>query len=104
MKTISPDEVKRKIDSGEKLYLIDVRDDEEVENGHIPGMIHIPLPLLATKINELDKNKSYIIVCRSGARSAQATLFLNYHGFDATNMSGGMLEWTGEIVYGGSEN
>lgn len=97
MKTIQPEEVQAKLEAGEALKLIDVREVDEVEAGHIPGIIHIPLGLLEFKMNELDKSESYIMVCRSGGRSGQATAFLQSHGFDVTNMNGGMLAWTGEV-------
>ena len=97
MKTILPEEVQAKIEAGEKIHLIDVREVSEVEAGHIPGITHIPLGLLEFRMHELDKNIPYIMVCRSGGRSGQATAFLEAQGFNVTNMSGGMLEWTGEI-------
>lgn len=97
MKTILPTEVQQKLEAGEAINLIDVREVEEVEAGHIPGVIHIPLGLLEFRMHELDKRTPYIMVCRSGGRSGQATAFLEAQGFDVTNMSGGMLEWNGEV-------
>ncbi|MEK4521861.1 rhodanese-like domain-containing protein [Psychrobacillus sp. FSL W7-1457] len=97
MKTILPEQVQQKLQAGEDLNLIDVREVAEVESGHIPGIIHIPLNLLEFRLHELDKTKPYIMVCRSGGRSGQATTFLESQGFDVTNMSGGMLEWNGEV-------
>lgn len=82
---------------GEGLNLIDVREAHEVAQGKIPGGVNIPLGLLEFRMNELEKSKEYIIVCRSGARSAQATKFLESHGFNVINMSGGMLTWEGPI-------
>ncbi|WP_336046901.1 rhodanese-like domain-containing protein [Solibacillus ferritrahens] len=97
MKTILPEEVKKKLEAGEALHLIDVREVDEVESGHIPGITHIPLGLLEFRMHELNKNTPYIMVCRSGGRSGQATAYLESQGFDVTNMAGGMLEWTGEV-------
>lgn len=97
MKTILPEEVQAKLQSGEILNLIDVREVAEVESGHIPGIKHIPLGLLEFRMHELDKKTPYIMICRSGGRSGQATAFLESQGFDVTNMTGGMLEWTGEV-------
>lgn len=48
-------------------------------------------------MHELDKNKPYIMICRSGGRSGQATAFLQSQGYDVTNMTGGMLDWAGEV-------
>ena len=97
MKTITTSELQEKIEAGEAVNLIDVREVAEVEAGHIPGVTHIPLGLLEFRMHELDKKTPYIMVCRSGGRSGQATAFLESQGFDVTNMSGGMLEWTGEV-------
>lgn len=97
MKTILPTEVQQKLEAGEVIHVIDVREVEEVEAGRIPGVIHIPLGLLEFRMHELDKQTPYIMVCRSGGRSGQATAFLEAQGFDVTNMSGGMLEWKGEV-------
>ena len=97
MKTITTAELQAKLEAGEKLNLIDVREVGEVAEGHIPGVMNIPLGLLEFRMNELDKNTPYIMVCRSGGRSGQATAFLESQGYDVTNMTGGMLEWTGEV-------
>ena len=97
MKTITTSELQAKLEAGEAVNLIDVREVAELEAGHIPGVKHIPLGLLEFRMHELNKNIPYIMVCRSGGRSGQATAFLEAQGFDVTNMSGGMLEWTGEV-------
>jgi len=47
------------------------------------------------RLDELDKAKPYIIICRSGGRSGRASAFLDEEGYDVTNMVGGMLEWAG---------
>ncbi|WP_203248044.1 rhodanese-like domain-containing protein [Sporosarcina beigongshangi] len=96
MKEISVKEVALKIANGEPLNLIDVREVAEVQEGHIEGITNIPLGLLEFRMHELDKNKPYIMVCRSGGRSGQATSFLQNQGFDVTNMVGGMMAWESE--------
>ena len=97
MQTMTTTEVQQAIESGAALKLIDVREVEEVEAGHIPGIINIPLSVLETRMPELDKSEKYIVVCRSGKRSGMATQLLESHGFNVTNMVGGMLEWQGEV-------
>lgn len=97
MKEISAKEVQESLEKGLPLKLIDVREVDEVESGHIPSIIHIPLGLLEFRMHELDKSESYIMVCRSSARSGRATQFLESQGFDVTNMVGGMLAWEGEV-------
>ena len=97
MKSITPLEVQQKLEAGEKLNIIDVREVAEVESGHIPGIIHMPLNLVPFKHQDLEKNEEYIVVCLAGGRSAQATTFLEEQGYNVTNMTGGMSAWTGEI-------
>jgi len=97
MKEITAKEVQEALAQGQTLKVIDVREVEEVQEGHIPGVIHMPLGLLEFRMHELNKNEPYIIVCRSGARSGRATQFLESQGFDVTNMIGGMLAWEGEV-------
>ena len=97
MKEISAKEVQEALEKGQPLKLIDVREVDEMEEGHIPGVIHIPLGLLEFRMHELDQNDSYIMVCRSSARSGRATQFLESRGFNVTNMVGGMLAWEGEV-------
>lgn len=97
MKEITVQEVQQSIEEGKKINLIDVREVAEVQEGHIPGIINIPLDLLEFRLHELNKNLPYILICRSGGRSGQATEFLAYHGYDATNMIGGMLAFEGKV-------
>ena len=97
MKTITAAELQAKIEAGEAVNLIDVREVGEVEEGHIPGIVNIPLGLLEFRMHELDKNEHYYMICRSGGRSGQATAFLESQGYNVTNMTGGMLDWAGEV-------
>lgn len=97
MKEISTEALQEKLAAGEQVNLIDVREVEEVKEGHIPSIVNIPLGLLEFRMHELDKNKPYIMICRSGGRSGQATGFLESHGYDVTNMVGGMLDWAGDV-------
>jgi rhodanese-related sulfurtransferase len=78
------------------VQIVDVREPDEFNGplGHVPGAVLIPLGKLSGKIAELEKAKPLVAVCRSGARSAQATLMLGKAGFDkVANLSGGMLRW-----------
>ncbi|GGI43098.1 rhodanese-like domain-containing protein [Paenibacillus marchantiophytorum] len=94
MDTISPSEIKERLRSGDKLTIIDVREDEEVAAGMIPSAIHIPLGQLPERLAEIPKTEEVILVCRSGARSGRALGFLESQGYQGLkNMTGGMLEW-----------
>jgi rhodanese-related sulfurtransferase len=97
MKEITAKELERKIVAGEKINIVDVREDEEVATGKIPGAKHIPLGQIAERLKELDKNNHYYMVCRSGGRSGNACQFLTQNGYNVTNMVGGMLDWEGEV-------
>lgn len=92
--TIEPAEVKRRIDQGEKLHIIDVREDEEVAEGMIPGAKHIPLGQLPERYGEIPRSGEVVLVCRSGGRSGRACEYLQSLGVSGVkNMTGGMLAW-----------
>ena len=97
MKTLTAKEVEALLIEGKKLDIIDVRETDEVAVGKIPGAVNIPLGLVEFRMNELDKKKEYIMVCRSGGRSGQASQFLESQGFKVINMTGGMLSWEGKV-------
>ncbi|UOE56580.1 rhodanese-like domain-containing protein [Bacillus sp. CMF12] len=97
MKTMTAKDVEQKLAAGKPLNLIDVREVDEVKEGKIPSAIHIPLGLIEFRMHELDKNKEYVMVCRSGSRSGLAARFLESQGFSVINMSGGMMNWEGPI-------
>jgi glyoxylase-like metal-dependent hydrolase (beta-lactamase superfamily II)/rhodanese-related sulfurtransferase len=91
-----------------EVQIVDVRELDEFNGplGHVPGARLIPLGALAAKAGSLDRAKPVVAVCRSGARSAQATLILGKAGFDrVANLSGGMLRWRAQRfeVEGGSD-
>lgn len=81
--------------------LLDVRRDDEWQAGHAPGARHIPLDQLRVRSGEVPPDRSVVAVCRSGARSGQATHFLRGAGLDVVNLDGGMRAWAragGDIV------
>lgn len=96
MTNISPEEVKQRMDKGEKLHLVDVRQPEETADYNIGG---IALPLGDIQNMQTDsidslKNEEVILYCRSGNRSGIAAMILDQIGFSNTkNMVGGMLAW-----------
>lgn len=82
----------------EEVIVLDVRTPEEYNSGHIPGAELVPLQIIEGMSEELDKDKHYLIVCRSGNRSQQAADILSGKGFkNLYNMTGGMNEWTYDI-------
>ena len=90
------------------VQVVDVREPAEFNGplGHVPGAQLIPLGTLKDRIPHLQKSPPLVMVCRSGARSAQATVLLGKAGFDqVANLSGGMLRWRAQrlAVEGGTE-
>jgi len=94
---ITTEELQKKLQAGEKLELVDVREDDEVAAGIIPGAKHIRMMDIPARLDELDKEKEFIIICRSGSRSANVCYYLQDQGFKVRNMVGGMLDWRGEV-------
>lgn len=74
------------------MAVLDVREQDEWDAGHTPGAIHIPLSDLPTHTDELPE-EDLLVVCRSGGRSGQASMWLNNSGFDARNLAGGLRAW-----------
>ncbi len=94
MNTIQPAEIQQRLQQGEKLVLIDVREEDEVAQGMIPGAKHIPLGELPDRHGEIPQAEEIILVCRSGNRSSKAYGYLESLGYKGLkNMTGGMLEW-----------
>jgi len=98
MKSMTTTDLLNKLQAGETVNLIDVRNTDEVATGKIAQAVNIPLHLLEAKMPDLNKQTPYAIICHAGGRSAQATQFLESYGFDVTNVTGGMLAWEGPTV------
>jgi len=96
MENITVEEVKRRMDAGEELHLVDVREPYENADFNIGGIL-LPLgEIRSMQIDEIEdlKDKEVILYCRSGNRSAQAAIFLETMGFENTkNLVGGVLAW-----------
>jgi adenylyltransferase/sulfurtransferase len=93
--TITPEELKLRLDIGEMPVLIDVRLPEEHIEKNIPHSMLIPLDTLPSRIQELEHFKEHEIImyCRSGGRSAKACEYLYARGYKVVNLLGGMLDW-----------
>ncbi|HEY3218983.1 MAG TPA: rhodanese-like domain-containing protein [Candidatus Limnocylindria bacterium] len=75
-------------------HLLDVREDDEWQAGHIEGAQHIPLGQLGARLGEVPKGRRVVAVCRSGSRSAAAVRGLKQQGYDAENLDGGVTAWS----------
>ncbi len=100
MQTITVEELKSRLDNGEKLHVIDVREPHEYEEYNIGAKL-IPLGQIQTmQVDEIEnlKDEELIIHCRSGKRSAMACQILETMGVKNTkNLEGGMLDWQEKI-------
>ena len=94
MGIIEPAQLKERLDQGEQITVIDVRENEEVAFGMIPGALHIPMGQILERLEEISKTDEVILVCRSGNRSGVVQEYLKKNGYSGLkNMTGGMLEW-----------
>jgi rhodanese-related sulfurtransferase len=74
--------------------VLDVREPEEYEQGHVPGAINLPQADLASRLDEIPQDRPLVLICRSGARSLRATQFLRQVGFELVmTVQGGTLAW-----------
>ncbi len=85
------------MDLKDGAFLLDVREDDEWRAGHAEGALHIPLSEFAARYGELaeaaPQDGRVHVICRSGGRSAQVTMYLVQQGIDAVNVDGGMQDW-----------
>ncbi|HKK38243.1 MAG TPA: rhodanese-like domain-containing protein [Cryomorphaceae bacterium] len=98
MREISPKELKQWIDNKEDFQLIDVRERYEYEIANLSGEL-IPMQHIPEKLDEIATDKKVVIMCRSGARSANAVQHLEtHHGFDNLyNLKGGILAYSDDV-------
>ncbi len=96
---ISAAELQSMIEEEVNLLLVDVREPHEYNEGHIPGAILLPLGQLKENHEDaLDREKTIVLICRSGRRSADAADFLSQEGYENVyNLQGGMLDWSGPV-------
>ena len=88
----------------DELTLLDVRQPNEYEAGHIPGARLIPLPDITSRLGEIDSNKATVVYCAVGGRSRIAAQMIAAQGFsDVYNLSGGFKAWKGEAAFGTEE-
>ncbi|VAX13183.1 hypothetical protein MNBD_GAMMA24-1943 [hydrothermal vent metagenome] len=90
----APELAQRLDDQPDDIHVIDVREMNEFSNGTMPGAKAIPMATIPVRLNELQQDKELVIICRSGARSAQVCMFLQQQGFDKVfNLRGGLMSW-----------
>jgi sulfur-carrier protein adenylyltransferase/sulfurtransferase len=94
---ITPRELKARLDRGDDLFILDVREPHEFQICNLGGYL-IPLGEIPKRVNELDSSREIVAHCRSGKRSAEAIEFLRKAGFRKIwNLKGGILAWSDEV-------
>lgn len=97
---ITPTELKKRLDAGEKIAILDIREPHELAICVLANTAHIPMGDLMDRLNELNhlKGQEIVVYCRSGRRSDRCAEFLREQGFpQALNLTGGILAWSDEI-------
>jgi len=98
--TLTPVELKERLERGDELLLLDVREAHEREIADLPdcGQVHIPMAFVPTRLDELDPDREIVVYCRSGGRSAWAAQVLAERGFTKVwNLEGGVLGWREQV-------
>jgi rhodanese-related sulfurtransferase len=88
---IDPTEAQRRLQAG--ATLVDVRETAEFEQARVPGATLIPLSEFAQRYTELPQGQEIVLICAGGVRSAQAAQFAEQHGYQVTNLEGGINAW-----------
>src|ERR1051325_11723405 len=99
MDEITPAELKQRLDKGDDIQIVDVREDNEVAYCRIPDSIHIPLAQVLNRMNEIDPSRETVVHCKMGGRSARAIDALQRNGFKGKlmNLKGGIIGWSNEV-------
>jgi len=99
MEEITPIELKQRLDKGDDIQIVDVREDKEVAVGRIPNSIHIPLGQILSRMKEIDPKRETVVHCKMGGRSARAIEALQRTGFKGklVNLKGGILGWSDDV-------
>lgn len=99
MEEITATELKQRLDRGEDLQIIDVREQKEFEAARIPGSKLIPLGQVLSRQDEIDPDRETVVHCKMGGRSAKAIEALTRSGFKGrlVNLKGGITAWSDEV-------
>lgn len=99
MEQITATELKKRMDAGEDIQLIDVRQPDEYNFARIEGAKLIPLGEIINRMNEINADRETVVHCKAGGRSARAIQALQQAGFtgDLKNLAGGITAWSNEV-------
>jgi adenylyltransferase/sulfurtransferase len=96
---ISASELKQRLDQGEDIQIIDVREADEVAVARIPNAVHIPLGQVIARMDEIDPTRETVVHCKMGGRSARAIEALKRSGYTGNllNLAGGITAWSNDV-------
>ncbi len=96
---ISATELKQRLDNGDDIQIVDVREPNEVAVARIPNSIHIPLAQVLNRMSEIDPARETVVHCKMGGRSARAIEALKRSGFTGKllNLTGGITAWSNDV-------
>jgi adenylyltransferase/sulfurtransferase len=99
MAEITATELKQRLDNGEDIQIVDVREAFEVQIAQIPNTVHIPLGEVVSRMAEIDPDRDTVVHCKGGVRSARAIEALQRSGFTGhlINLHGGIIAWSNEV-------
>jgi rhodanese-related sulfurtransferase len=99
MQSITATELKQRLDNGEDVQIVDVREANEVAIGRIPNSIHIPLAQVLDRMSEIDPTRDTVVHCKMGGRSARAIEALQRSGYagSLSNLTGGIISWSNDV-------
>ena len=97
-KTVMTNELEQLMKKND-LKIIDVREKDELEEGHIKGVIHMPISSFVKNMHKINKDDHYYVICRTGNRSGEVCQVLSKIGYKVTNVLGGMSIYNGDIEY-----
>ena len=99
MEEITATELKRRLDAGDDIQIVDVREASEYAFAHLPNTIHIPLGQVVKHLEEIDETRETVVHCKGGVRSARAIEALTRAGYTGKliNLKGGILAWSNEV-------
>ena len=99
MPEITATELKQRLDHGDDIQIVDVREDNEVAIAKLPNTIHIPLAQIVNRMAEIDPARETVVHCKMGGRSARAIEALKRSGFTGNllNLNGGITAWSNDV-------
>ena len=98
---ITPQELKARLDKGDAVVLLDVREPEEVAIVRLPGSVHIPMGDIPGRLHDLDPDREIVVYCHHGVRSLRVAMFLAGRDFERVkNLAGGIDAWALDVAPG----